>query len=278
MSAFFFPFSWFPELQIYFRMGDLTITFLGTGTSMGVPAIGCDCAVCSSSDPHDQRTRSSIYVETPECAFVVDTGTDFRTQALREKIRRMDAAVFTHSHSDHIMGFDDLRPFCMPDKVLPVYAPEETMNDLKRVFQFAFQPESLVPGYLHPEPHVITGPFMLGATELTPLPVKHGRARVNGYLFSRGGEKLAAYLSDCKEVPEAVVEQIAGVKVLIIDALRHKLHPTHMNIEEALVVAAKVGPGETWFTHISHDLLHGETQKNLPPGVRMAYDGLRLEV
>lgn len=259
-------------------MAGITITFLGTGTSQGVPVIGCDCAVCASTDPRDKRTRSSIYVETPECAWAVDTGTDFRTQCLRENVRRMDAVVFTHSHSDHIMGFDDLRPFCMPDKLMPIYASEETMRDLKRVFQFAFQPENQIPGYVHPGPHVITGPFALGETELTPLPVKHGRARVNGYLMRRGGDPLAAYLSDCKEVPDAVVERIAGVKVLIIDALRHRTHPTHMNIEEALLVAGKVRPGETWFTHICHELAHEETEKNLPAGVRMAYDGLKITV
>lgn len=259
-------------------MPDITITFLGTGTSLGVPVMGCDCAVCSSTDPRDNRTRSSIYVTTPECSWVVDTGTDFRTQGLREKITALDAVVFTHSHSDHIMGFDDVRPFCMNRELMPVYAPEETMQDLKRVFRFAFEPENHVPGYVHPDPHVITGPFLLGGTELTPLPVKHGRARVNGYLLSRGGERLAAYLSDCKEVPDAVVEQIAGVKVLIADALRHKPHPTHMNIEEALLLSARVGPGGTWFTHICHDLGHEETQKNLPHGVKLAYDGLKITV
>jgi phosphoribosyl 1,2-cyclic phosphate phosphodiesterase len=259
-------------------MAEITITFLGTGTSQGVPVIGCGCAVCASADPRDNRTRSSIYVQTPEAAWVIDTGTDFRIQCLREKITRIDAVVYTHSHSDHVMGFDDLRPFCMPDKWMPIYASAETMGDLKRVFQFAFQPENRVPGYVHPEPHIITGPFLLGSTELTPLPVKHGRARVNGYLFSRGGQRLAAYLSDCKEVPDDVIAQITGVKVLIIDALRHRLHPTHMNIEEALLVAAKVTPGETWFTHICHDLAHEETQKNLPPGVKLAYDGLKISI
>lgn len=259
-------------------MPDITITFLGTGTSMGVPVMGCACAVCASADPRDNRTRSSIHVRTPECSWVIDTGTDFRTQILREKIADVDAVVFTHSHSDHIMGFDDMRPFCQPDKLMPVYAPEETMRDLRRVFQFAFQPENFVPGYVHPDPHIITGPFVLGGTELTPLPVKHGRARVNGYLLSRGGERLAAYLSDCKEVPDAVVGQIAGVKVLIADALRHKPHPTHMNIEEALLLSARVKPGATWFTHMCHDLGHESTEKNLPPGVKLAYDGLKITV
>lgn len=259
-------------------MAELTITFLGTGTSQGVPVIACNCAVCASADPRDKRTRSSIYVESPELSWVIDTGTDFRAQFLREKISKLDAVVYTHSHTDHIMGFDDLRPFCHPDIPIPIYASAHTMKDLERVFNFAFNGENLFPGYVRPEPHVVDGPFMLGATELTPLPVKHGRASVYGYLFSRNGQSLAAYLSDCKEVPDFVIERIAGVKILIIDALRRTLHPTHMNIEEALAVAGKVRPGETWFTHICHELPHEETQKSLPPGVRLAYDGLKLTI
>ncbi len=155
--------------------------------------IGCNCAVCRSPDPRDQRLRSSIYVETPECSWVVDTGTDFRTQALRENIRDVDAVVFTHSHTDHIMGFDDLRRFSHARGSMPVYASAETMRDLKRVFQFAFENPNPFPGYLKPEPHEIDRPFELGATVITPLPVPHGNSIVNGYLFSRGGEKLVAY-------------------------------------------------------------------------------------
>lgn len=259
-------------------MAELTITFLGTGTSQGVPVIGCDCAVCVSPDPRDRRTRSSIHVQSPECAWVIDTGTDFRAQCLREKISALDAVVYTHAHTDHIMGFDDLRPFCWPDRSIPVYASPETMADLKRVFNFAFNGENLFPGYVRPDPRVIGGPFALGATELTPLPVKHGRANVNGYLFRRNGHPLAAYLSDCKEVPDPVIERIAGVKILILDALRHRPHPTHMSIGEALAVVEKVRPGETWFTHICHELAHEKTQETLPSTVRMAYDGLKIAV
>src|ERR1700704_5024338 len=142
----------------------LTLTFLGTGTSQGVPMIGCDCEVCRSSDPRNKRLRSSVYIETPETSFVVDTGTDFRTQALRENVRRVDAVVFTHSHTDHIMGFDDLRPFCFGEKELPIYASAETMRDLARAFTFAFNGENRWPGYIHPLPYTIDGPFHLGAT------------------------------------------------------------------------------------------------------------------
>ena len=259
-------------------MAELTITFLGTGTSQGVPVIGCDCAVCTSTDPRDQRTRSSIFVETPECAWVVDTGPDFRTQALRERIRRLDAVVYTHSHTDHIMGFDDLRPFCFGGRDIPIHASAETMRDLERVFVFAFNGENRWPGYVRPLPHVVEGDFALGETTLTPLPVEHGRARVNGYLFTRGGVALAAYLSDCKTVPPAVIERIAGVRHLIVDALRHKSHPTHMSVSDALALAEKVAPERTWFTHLFHELGHAETERTLPENVRVAFDGMRIAV
>lgn len=259
-------------------MAELTITFLGTGTSLGVPMIGCDCRVCRSADPRDRRTRSSLYIETPECAWVVDTGPDFRTQALRERVRRVDAIVYTHSHTDHIMGFDDLRPFCFGGHDLPVYAAPETMRDLERVFVFAFNGENRWPGYMRPLPRVIEGPFRLGATELVPISVKHGRSHVFGYLLRRGGEPLAAYFSDCKEVPAEARAQLRGVRHLILDALRFEPHPTHMNVDEALALAAEVAPSQTWFTHLSHDLLHAEVDAKLPSGVRLAYDGLKIEI
>jgi phosphoribosyl 1,2-cyclic phosphate phosphodiesterase len=254
---------------------ELALTFLGTGTSQGVPMIGCDCDVCRSSDPRDKRLRSSIYVETPECAFVVDTGTDFRTQALRENIRRVDAVIFTHSHTDHIMGFDDLRRFAYARGYMPVYASAETMRDLERVFEFAFKGLNPFPGYLKPEPHVIDGAFELGATTITPLPVPHGNTIVNGYLFSRAGKKLVAYLSDCSDVPNAIVDLIAGVKVLIIDALRDKPHPTHLSVGQALEVATGVQPNETYFTHIAHELPQS-AESRLPAATHIAYDGLKL--
>jgi phosphoribosyl 1,2-cyclic phosphate phosphodiesterase len=197
-------------------------------------------------------------------------------QCLREGIARVDAAVFTHSHTDHIMGFDDLRPFCV-NGPLPVYASAETMADLQRVFAFAFDHTSQALGYGRPRPHLIEGPFELGGTLVTPLPLKHGRARVNGYLFETAGREMAAYLSDCKEVPEPVIERIQGVEALIIDALRYTEHPTHLSVGEALEVAARVRPGATWFTHLCHLLGHASAEEKLPPGTRIAYDGLKLE-
>lgn len=237
--------------------------------------IGCDCAVCHSPDPRDKRLRSSIYMETAETAFIVDTGTDFRTQALRENIRRVDAVVFTHSHTDHIMGFDDLRRFSWQRGSMPVYASAQTMGDLERVFLFAFKASNPFPGYLKPEPHVISGSFYLGKTKITPLPVPHGNTEVNGYLFCRSARNLVAYLSDCSAVPDQVARRILGVECLIIDALREKPHPTHLSVAQALEVAARVQAKETYFTHIAHELPHSFEQ-NLPPHIHMAYDGLKL--
>jgi phosphoribosyl 1,2-cyclic phosphate phosphodiesterase len=238
--------------------------------------IGCDCAICHSSDPRDQRLRSSIYVETAEGSWVVDTGTDFRTQALRENIRRVDAVIFTHSHTDHIMGFDDLRRFAYQRGSMPVYASAETMQDLERVFAFAFKGLNPFPGYLKPDPHIISGTFRLGSMTITPLPVPHGNAIVNGYLFSQSEVKLVAYLSDCSAVPEEIAGEIAGVNTLIIDALRHKPHPTHLSVDQALEIASRVRPGKTYFTHICHELPQS-AESELPAGTYIAYDGLKLK-
>ena len=207
---------------------------------------------------------------------MVDTGTDFRTQALRENIRRLDAVIFTHSHTDHIMGFDDLRRFSYERGSMPVYASPETMRDLARVFAFAFNGTYTTPGYLKPEPHVIDGTFALGGTLVRPLPVPHGTAIINGYLFSRGDEKLVAYLSDCSGVPAPIVDLISGVRALIIDALREKPHPTHLSVSQALEIAERVSPGATYFTHICHDLPQS-AESRLPPNTFIAYDGLKLQ-
>jgi phosphoribosyl 1,2-cyclic phosphate phosphodiesterase len=259
-------------------MPDFTLTFLGTGTSQGVPMLTCDCPVCTSPDPRDKRSRSSVYVETPECSFVVDTGPDFRQQALREHIRRVDAVVFTHAHTDHMMGFDDLRAYCHGGKVLPIYGSAITLELLQRAFSFAFDGQNNFPGYIRPLPQVVSGPFHVGATTLVPLPVPHGRTTTFGYLFIRNGRKLVAYLSDCKEVPPPVIDEIRGVDTLIIDALRRKEHPTHMNIDEALAAAEAIQPARTWFTHLCHDLAHADVEPTLPKNVRVAYDGLKLEL
>ncbi|HEX8280757.1 MAG TPA: MBL fold metallo-hydrolase [Chthoniobacterales bacterium] len=239
--------------------------------------IACECDVCRSDDPRNNRMRASIYVETPECSWIVDTGADLRTQALRAGLRKLDAAIFTHSHTDHIMGFDDLRRFSSFRGGMPIYAPAQTMQDLERAFRFAFEEGDRYPWYLRPEPHIVDGPFQLGATTISPLPVPHGRSEVYGYLFSREGKKLVAYLSDCSALPDAIAQEIRGVQVLIIDALRHKPHPTHLSVDEAIEAASRVQPGRTYFTHISHELPQS-AEADLPPNTLIAYDGLKLEL
>ena len=257
-------------------MGDFTFTFLGTGTSQGIPLMTCDCAVCRSTDPRDKRTRAAAYIETPECAWVVDTGPDFRQQALRENIRRVDAVLITHAHTDHIMGFDDLRVFCHGGKTLPVHGAEATLGQLRQAFAFAFDGQNRWPGYLHVETHPVDGPFRLGETEIVPLPVPHGRVTTFGFLFIRGGRPLVAYLSDCKAVPDEIRARIAGVDTLILDALRHKEHPTHMSLDEALGTAAAIRPRRTLLTHLCHDLGHAGTEATLPENIRIATDGMKL--
>jgi phosphoribosyl 1,2-cyclic phosphate phosphodiesterase len=265
------------DSQLSTLNSQLRLTFLGTGTSQGVPMIRCACAVCRSTDPRDNRTRASIYLETPEGSYVVDTGTDFRTQCLREDIWQVDAAIMTHAHTDHVMGFDDLRRFAAPRAGrMPVYASAETMADLERVFEFAFKTVSPWPGYLKPEPHIISGPFSLGETAITPLPVPHGNSETYGYLFGRQGVKLLAYLSDCSAVPDEIARRIAGVQLLVIDALREKPHPTHLSIGQALEVVQRVQPARTLFTHICHELPQS-AESALPPNVGLAYDGLRID-
>ena len=239
--------------------------------------IRCDCAVCRSSDPRDNRTRASIYLQTPECAIVVDTGTDFRTQCLRENIWEVDAVIMTHAHTDHVMGFDDLRRFAVPrGGRMPVYASEKTMGELERVYEFAFKTPIPSPGYLKAEPHVIRGVFSLGETMITPLPVPHGASETYGYLFSRQGTMLLAYLSDCSAVPDKIARQIEGVQLLVIDGLRHKPHPTHLSVDQALEVARRVSPSQTLLTHICHELPQS-AESGLPPNTGLAYDGLKID-
>ena len=257
----------------------LAITFLGTGTSMGVPMIRCQCEVCQSKDPRDQRLRSSIYVQTSDRSWVVDTGAEFRIQALREKIQDLDAVLYSHSHADHIMGFDDLRRFgSAPGGAIPIYASKETMQNLQTTFSYAFSGEARFPGYVLPEPHLIQAPFLLGDTEIHPVRVEHGNAHVFGFLFRQAGRSLAAYVSDCKRVDADGLKTLEGVDTLILGTPCRRVHPTHMNMIEGMALAKRLSPRQTYFTHLSHDFGHAASQKELPGNVFLAYDGLRLEL
>jgi phosphoribosyl 1,2-cyclic phosphate phosphodiesterase len=266
---------------------NLKVTVLGSGTSHGVPMIGCDCAVCHSRDPRDRRFRPSILIdltsdgETPaESAIaravrsiLVDTSTDLREQALTHNLRRVDAILFTHSHADHILGLDEVRRFnVLQQASLPIYADQRTLDDLHRAFAYIFKPVD-APGGGIPQltSFVIGGPFSIGGVEIVPVPVFHGRRLILGFRMG-----TFAYLTDCSAIPESSWPLLDGVQTVILDALRHKPHPTHFSVSEALAVVERLGAREAYFTHICHDLPHAATCAALPSGVELAYDGLIL--
>lgn len=253
----------------------LKLTVLGSGTSVGVPSIACDCDVCQSADPRDNRLRPSVWIQYRGRSIVVDTTPDFRQQALRHKIGRIDAILYTHAHADHILGLDDIRPFNFRQRgPIPIYGSEETLDNIRRTFHYIFQggpSESSMPKI---EVRTLTGePFDLCGLACSPVLVHHGRGRVFGFRLGP-----VAYLTDHSEVPPESLALLDNLDVLFLDALRHKPHPTHSTVDQSLAIVARVSPRRAYFTHISHDLRHERTEELLPPHVRLAYDGLEIEV
>jgi phosphoribosyl 1,2-cyclic phosphate phosphodiesterase len=267
----------------------LKVTVLGSGTSHGVPAIGCDCAVCRSADPRDTRTRPSILIELqgpePQAALaaavrsiLVDTSTDLRAQALAHDVRRVDAVLFTHSHADHVMGIDEMRRFnAMQQTPIGCYANPGTIADLRRMFEYIFTPPRQQGGGI-PQLRLFTvaGVFTLGGVDIVPIPLLHGQLPVLGFRIGR-----FAYLTDCNRIPDEswpLLTADGGVGVMILDALRERPHTTHFSVGQALDVVARLGAERAYFTHICHDLPHAATCARLPAGVELAYDGLVLQI
>jgi len=255
--------------------GSLSIAVLGSGTSVGVPTIACGCAVCRSTDPRDKRLRPSVLVSYNGRNVVIDTTPDFRTQVLRAGVERLDAVVFTHAHADHIMGLDDVRPFNYHQRSgIPIYGSEQTIETVRRVFEYVFAEQAHESSVPHLETHLLDGrPFDVFGLPFRPIPLKHGRLDVYGYRFG-----AAAYLTDHGAIPETSLEALRGLDVLFLDALRHRPHPTHTTVARALEYVAELKPRRAFLTHICHDLGHEETERALPPNVRLAYDGLEVRV
>jgi phosphoribosyl 1,2-cyclic phosphate phosphodiesterase len=251
-----------------------TLTVLGSGTSMGVPTIGCDCAVCHSSDPRDRRTRPSIMLSYSGRHVLIDTTPDFREQALRENITQLDAVLYTHTHADHILGIDDLRPLTYHHKPrkLPLYATPRNCEFLRNMFRYIFEADYKFGGLPLVELKPIEGAVELFGAQFEPVTVIHGETPILGFRFGS-----AAYLTDHSSVPDESLEKLRDLDILFLDALRYTPHPTHSTVEQSLKIAAEVKPKRTFFTHICHDLPHEATNKALPPGVQLAYDGLKLE-
>lgn len=254
----------------------LRITFLGTGTSQGIPIIGSTHPVCMSTDPRDKRLRVSILIEFEGANYVIDCGPDFRQQMLSNKVTHLEALLFTHEHADHTAGLDDIRPFFFRQGDIPIYAHQRVLDELKKRFEYIFETENRYPGAPAVEVYEVTNNvlFEINDLQVEPVNVMHGKLQVFGYRFGN-----FAYLTDVKTIAAEEKEKLRDLDVLVVNALREEPHYSHFNLEEALAFVEEIKPKKTYFTHISHLLgFHAEVEKQLPENVHLAYDGLQLEL
>lgn len=252
----------------------MRVTFLGTGTSHGVPMIGCDCATCRSTDPRDNRLRPSVFVESGGTRLLVDAGPDLRLQALRHRIHRLDAVVFTHGHADHVLGIDELRRYNhMQRAAIPCYGDARTLGDIRQTFAYVFDPNTPKAGGVPDlDLHAIDGAFRVGNIDVQSVPLWHGERPILGFRIGP-----FAYLTDCSRLDDRAWEMLEDLDVVVLDALRERPHPTHFSLEQAIDAAQRIGARQTYFTHMCHDLKHEETDARLPNGMNLAYDGLVLD-
>lgn len=254
----------------------MKITFLGTGTSTGVPSIACDCETCLSTDPRDKRLRVSILIEHAGNTILVDTSSDFRQQALRANIRRLDAILITHCHADHVFGLDDIRPLNFRYGAMPIFANDIAWKDLRRIFQYVFQPTHFGGGLPQLVPHLVENlaPFMIGEELIiTPIEVIHGKLPVVAYRFNE-----IAYATDLKTIPPGSLNALLDLDTLILDCVRIKPHTTHLCLEEALDYIAELKPKRAYLTHLNHDIMYERDRHLLPENVYFSYDGLVIDV
>ncbi len=253
----------------------MKVTFLGTGTSQGIPVIGSNHPVCLSSDPKDKRLRVSALVEWNDYTYVIDCGPDFRQQMLTNKVSKIDGILFTHEHSDHVAGLDDIRPFFFNQGDIPIYAHQRVLNTLRSRFEYVFVTEDKYPGAPGVKEIVIENkPFKLGDMEIVPINTLHNRVQVFGFRLNH-----FAYLTDVKTIEDSEIDKLKGVKVLVVNALREKPHHSHFNLEEAIAFIQKVKPQKAYLTHISHYMgFHEEVQQRLPDNIYLAYDNLQITI
>lgn len=253
----------------------MKITFLGTGTSQGIPIIGSDHPVCLSKNPKDKRLRVSVLIQWDNYSYVIDCGPDFRQQMLRADVKSIDGILFTHEHADHTAGLDDIRPFFFRQGDIPIYAHKRVVDQLKQRFAYIFETENKYPGAPNLEVNLVKNqPFELKNLEVIPIEVYHHKLQVFGYRFND-----FAYLTDVKTIPDAELEKLKNLDVLVINALREQPHISHLNLEEALQIVSILQPKKTYFTHISHLLgFHDEVEQNLPENVFLAYDQLQITI